>query len=350
MRKLPLIDHTRDSEHSMNASIRPIVLVLGANGRFGLAAAQAFDAAGWRVLAQVRRDADPQMPVRALVLRTSVKDTTLLAAQAAGAQVVVHALNPQYARWSQEALPLLDACIGVAERLRARLLLPGNVYIYGKSIGLDTTEDAAQVPDTEHGRIRMEMERRVAARCRHGTLRASILTAGDFFGAGTCSWFDRAIVKSIDSGKLVYPGPLDRPHAWAYLPDLASALTLLAARRTREGAPMFERLHFRGHTLTGAQLLAAIERTAQVLGVRPEQGFRHGGLPWPVIGTFGLLVPAWRALASMSYLWRLPHSLDETRLRQVLGTVPHTPLDAALAAALRTLLLPAHASTALQRA
>lgn len=31
------------------------VLVLGANGRFGAAAAQAFRDAGWRVMAQVRR-------------------------------------------------------------------------------------------------------------------------------------------------------------------------------------------------------------------------------------------------------------------------------------------------------
>jgi nucleoside-diphosphate-sugar epimerase len=349
MRTLRRIDHAHDSEHAMNVSIRPTVLVLGANGRFGLAAAQAFDAADWRVLAQVRRDARAQMPERALLLRTAVNDTTLLTAQAAGAQVVVHALNPPYTRWSQDALPLLGAGIGVAERLRARLLLPGNVYNYGKSMGLDTAEDAPQAPDTEHGRIRVELERRVAARCRNGTLRASILTAGDFFGGGTGSWFDRVIVKSIGSGKLVYPGPLDRPHAWAYLPDLAAAMTQLAARRTYEGAPAFERLHFRGHSLTGAQLLAALERAAQALGVQPEPGFRHGSLPWTLIGALGLLVPAWRAAARMSYLWRLPHSLDQTRLCRVLGTVPHTPLDLALAAALRA-LLPAHAPTALQRA
>ena len=34
---------------------RPTVLVLGANGRFGAAAVNAFAAAGWRVLAQLRR-------------------------------------------------------------------------------------------------------------------------------------------------------------------------------------------------------------------------------------------------------------------------------------------------------
>ncbi|MGZ5276739.1 MAG: hypothetical protein ACXWCU_12555, partial [Caldimonas sp.] len=53
---------------------RPTVLVLGANGRFGLAAAQAFDAAGWTVLAQVRRDAAPGMPARARLLRAGLAE------------------------------------------------------------------------------------------------------------------------------------------------------------------------------------------------------------------------------------------------------------------------------------
>jgi nucleoside-diphosphate-sugar epimerase len=331
----------------MTASTRPAVLILGANGRLGLAAAQAFDQAGWRVLAQVRREPAPGMPARALLLRAAVTDTTLLAAQAAGARVVVHALNPVYTRWAQDALPLLAAGIGVAERLRARLLLPGNVYNYGAAIGLDMTEDAPQAAHTEHGHIRVAMEKRLAARCATGALRATVLTAGDFFGSGTGSWFDQAIVKSIRHGKLVYPGPLDLPHAWAYLPDLARTFALLAARESHGGGAAFERLHFRGHSLTGGALLAALDRVAGAMGLRPPQGFRHGSVPWRVMRVVGVVVPAWRALARMSYLWHTPHSLDEGRLRQTLGNVPHTPLDLALRDALHD-LLPAQARAELR--
>src|SRR5205085_7809132 len=83
------------------------VLVLGANGRFGLAAAQAFAAAGWRVLAQVRRDAAPGMPARAELVRAplaALADGTALALLPRVA-IVVHAVNPLYTRWEQEALP-----------------------------------------------------------------------------------------------------------------------------------------------------------------------------------------------------------------------------------------------------
>ena len=57
-----------ESAYATSASA-PTVLVLGANGRFGLAAAQAFAAAGWHVLAQVRRDAAAGMPASAELVR-----------------------------------------------------------------------------------------------------------------------------------------------------------------------------------------------------------------------------------------------------------------------------------------
>ncbi|NML15979.1 NAD-dependent epimerase/dehydratase family protein [Azohydromonas caseinilytica] len=310
-------------------------LILGANGRLGLAAAQAFAAAGWQVLAQVRREAAPGMPASARVLRTPVTDTAALAAQAAGARVVLHALNPtQYGRWERDALPLLRAGLDLAQALDARLMLPGNVYNYGTALSLSTPEDAPQQPHTVHGRIRVAMEAEIERRCRAGQLRATVLTAGDFFGAGHGTWFDQAILKSMAQGKLVYPGPLDVPHAWAYLPDLARSFVQLAAR---DDLPAFARYHHAGHTLTGTQLLDGIERAAAQLGLRPAQGFRRGGVPWGLIRVLGLVAPTLRALASMSYLWRLPHGLDDTRLRALPGHLPGTPLDLALEDTLRGL-------------
>jgi NAD(P)-dependent dehydrogenase (short-subunit alcohol dehydrogenase family) len=68
---------TTASTHMNLKSAAPTVLILGAHGRLGLAAARAFDAAGWKVLAQVRRERDPRLPTSALLLRTPVTDTTL---------------------------------------------------------------------------------------------------------------------------------------------------------------------------------------------------------------------------------------------------------------------------------
>lgn len=312
------------------------VLILGANGRLGLSAAQAFAAAGWRVLAQVRRDPAPGMPASAQLLRTPVADTAHLAREAAGARVVVHALNPHYARWERDAMPLLHQALDLAQALGARLMLPGNVYNYGLDLAVPTREDAPQRPHTSHGRVRVAMEAEIARRCSAGALRATVLTAGDFFGAGTGTAFDLSILRSMAAGKLAYPGPLDVPHAWAYLPDLARAFVALAEAGEAGRLPAFERCHFAGHTLTGAQLLAGVEAAARRLGLEPAGGFRRGGMPWGVMRVLGLVVPLLRAVVSMAYLWRVPHALDGARLRAVVGELPSTPLEAALLATVKS--------------
>jgi|694.fasta_scaffold155738_2 nucleoside-diphosphate-sugar epimerase len=314
----------------MNTSQRPSVLILGANGRLGLAAAQAFDAAGWQVLAQVRRNAAACMPAGVRLVQAQLNEPDALAAQAAGAQVVVYALNPVYTRWAQEAMPMAVAGMDLAQRLGARFMLPGNVYNFGTQMPALLCEDTPQRADTRKGRIRVAIEAEMARRCGAGTLRATVLRAGDFFGSGAGSWFDLVIAKSVAQGKLAYPGPLDVPHAWAYLPDLARAF--VAAAQTH-GLPAFATLHFAGYTLTGAQLLAGIERAAAGLGLAPPGGFRQGGMPWGVIRLGGLVVPMWRELAEMAYLWTVPHALAGSA-PQTLLLPAATPIDLALRAAL----------------
>ena len=85
---------------------QPIVLVLGANGRLGAAAVQAFAAAGWAVRAQARR-APAALPRGATHVALPLDDAAGLAAAAAGAKLVVYAVNPLYTQWQTQALPLL---------------------------------------------------------------------------------------------------------------------------------------------------------------------------------------------------------------------------------------------------
>ena len=53
------------------------VLVLGANGRFGQAEIQAFAAAGWRVLAQARREPPQPLPAGVRWLARPMADTAM---------------------------------------------------------------------------------------------------------------------------------------------------------------------------------------------------------------------------------------------------------------------------------
>lgn len=311
-----------------NAS--PSVIVLGANGHLGRAAVSAFAAAGWQVLAQSRRAPDQPLPAGARHCGLALDDLPRLAAQADGAQVLVHALSPVYTRWAREALPLARQGMDLAQRLGATFMLPGNVYNFGSSMPALLEPGTLQRADTAKGRIRVQMEAEMCQRSGQG-LRSVVLRAGDFFGAGRGAWLDKVVLAKLSQRKLVYPGPQDVAHAWAYLPDLANAFVAVASRRDM---PLFTVLHFAGHTLTGAQLLAALESAAVSLGLLPAAGCRHGSVPWPLLRAGGLVVPMWRELAEMEYLWRVPHALDGRALQACVGALPATALDSALRDAL----------------
>lgn len=305
------------------------VLILGTNGRFGLAAAQAFDAAGWDVLAQVRRTPAAGMPTRARVVALPLADVDGLVAQAAGADVVVHAVNPHYTRWAADLLPMGRQGMGIAERLGARFALPGNVYNYGAAMPATLDGRTPQWPSTRKGRLRVAFEDEL--RHRAPRLRSVILRAGDFFGAGRGVWFDQVVVKGVARGRLAYPGTRTLAHAWAYLPDMARALVGLCELAE---LPPFIDIPFPGATLTGEQLMDAVEAVARGAGLGGARPFRRGGAPWPLFRLLALVIPLWREIGEMRYLWETPHGLDGAALARWLPAFRPTPLPVALRASL----------------
>ena len=95
--------------------------------------------------------------------------------------------------------------------------------------------------------MRVEIEQRIHEACDRG-MRAIVLRAGDFFGAGRGSWFDLVIVKDL-AQRLTYPGRVDVVHAWAYLPD--SPRRWCGSPSSARFRP-FETFGFPGHAITGA--------------------------------------------------------------------------------------------------
>ncbi len=135
-------------------------------------------------------------------------------------------------------------------------------------------------------------------------------------------------MKGIDAARLTYPGPLDTVHEWAYLPDLAQALVRLVKQRDRL-AP-FAAFGFAGHAVTGREFLAAISRASRC-------DFRIDVMPWRLLKVMGIVVPMFRELSDISYLWSVPHAIDGGRLAAIIGDLPHTPLDQAIATSLAAL-------------
>ena len=301
------------------------ILVLGAAGQLGRAAAQAFHAAGWEVASLVRGRAAADVEPGTEPIEVDARDTKAVIEAARSADVVLHALNVPYTQWAAAALPLAEAAIAAARESGATLVFPGNLYVYGTGIPSIVDETTPIRPTSRKGEIRAAIEARLHAAADHG-VRVIILRSGDFFGGpGMGSYFDRILIRDIAAGRLTYPGPLDVVHEWAYVPDLCEAIRRLV--EARAGLEPFAQFGFPGHAVTGRALVGAIARAC-------GRGFKVSGMPWTLLRMLGVVVPIFRELSEVAYLWSTPHAIDGTRLAAVIGDIPHTPLDRAVAAAL----------------
>ena len=301
------------------------VIILGAKGRFGRAAAQAFLAAGWRVRGLARDWESGRIDPRVERVTADAFDADAVSAAAAGADVIVNALNPAYSNWARDLPRLAASTIAAAKATGATVLLPGNVYNYGAGMPPVLDEMTLPQPTTRKGKLREAMENLYAEAADEG-VQTLILRGGDFIEREkTGNWFDTYIAANAGQGRVTYPGPLDRVHAWAYLPDMARAMVGLAEKRAQIGP--FAGFGFEGFNLTGLELVAAMERVA-------GRKLKVGSMPWGAMRVAGLFAPDIREVMEMRYLWTVPHAIDGRKLQALLPDYRPTPLLAALADAM----------------
>ncbi len=129
------------------------------------------------------------------------------------------------------------------------------------------------------------------------------------------------VAKDLGKGKVVTPGKKKTIHAWAFLPDLAAAVVKLAEVEQSLGA--YEVFHFENHNAS-ARMLA--EAGTRAIGRK----VKVGRMPRFMFSLIALFDPFMRAALEMLYLWDVPHALEDSRLAEVIGEVPRTPLDQAL--------------------
>ena len=304
------------------------ILVLGAAGRLGHAAAEAFRDGGWSVVSQVRPGFAKHAPRRTQVVELDALDHAAVGKAAHRADVILHALNPRLTQWRQHALPLAYSAVTAAEASGATLMFPGNLYNYGSVLPPVIDETTPMRPTSHKGRLRLAIEDRLQEAAEERGVRTIILRAGDFFGGGPGSWLDLVIARDITQMRLTYPGPLDVVHEWAYVPNVAATLVRLAAIRAQL-AP-FATFGFPGHPVEGREFTQAIAKVV-------KNRLRVKRMSWWLIHVLRPVIPLCRELSEIEYLWKQPHRINGDKLKAVIGDVPHTPLDAAVQRAIQDL-------------
>lgn len=283
-----------------------IVLILGASGRFGRHAAEAFWNAGWQV-------------------RPFNRTTDDLPSAAKGADVIVNGWNPPYTEWERQVPELTRQVIGAAQVSGAAVLIPGNIYGYGAGSSTLLGPNTPKAATNPLGRIRNEMEEAY----RTAGVPTIVLRAGDFIDTEPSgNWFDKIITARLPRGVVTAPGSPKAPHAWAYLPDMARAAVALA--ELSENLKPFHEVLFPGYTLSLREMNVLLSKVAG----RPLTLKQMSWAPlwvtrpfWPMAGK----------LIEMRYLWDMPHVLDAKGFHTLVPDFRPTEPLAALTSAVRHL-------------
>lgn len=284
-------------------------VVFGA-GQIGRQVARSLAAAGHTVRVVRRSAVSPGPGIE--VLAGDARDADFAVSAAAGADVVLHCMNPSaYTAqvWEEELPRLQDAVVAAALRARpggARLVVLDNLYGYGDVAGPRHADDAMRATGRK-GKLRAAWAKQLErARAAQG-LRFVVGRAGDFFGPGAeQALFSDDVVAGLLRGKRPWLlGHPSQPHAFGYVPDVVSALCALAlADDDVEGrAYLLPAL-----TVAPASLLQAVNEALGV-DVKPQRGSRL------LLLALSPFVPLFGELRETLYQWERPFLVDDAPFR-----------------------------------
>ncbi len=242
-------------------------------------------------------------------------DPDSVRAAARGIDTLVYLVGVDYWKFALHPLLMERTLAGAIAECVERLLLIGTVYPYGRPRTTPVREDHPREPHTYKGRMRKAQEDLLLQADRAGRIKGCVLRLPDFFGPGVDkSFLHGAFVAAANGGTANLIAPLDRPHQFAFVPDVGPIVTALAANPAAYGKVW----HFAGSgTTTQRAILDDIERQSG----RPLNVRAAGKTMLRVLGLFN---PMLREIVEMHYLLTDPVLMDDSALETLLGPIRRT--------------------------
>lgn len=297
-----------------------LAVVLGA-GQIGMKVAELLLAQGMSVRV-VRRGAPGAARPGLSWASGDLSDPAFAEQAAKGADRIFDCVNPVYTEWPRLLLPLGRGALTAARTSGARLIALDNLYMYGRPDG-PMREDAPLRPCSKKGELRARLSELRDEAAQKGEVRLVVGRASDFFGPEITltGVFGDLFFQRVLAGKSAQViGDPDVPHSYSYGPDVARGLVALGADPDAEGV-------FHLPVNPAESTRRVIERMGEALARR----ISVSAAPDFVMRALGWFSPMMREVAEMTYQWRSPFALDDTKFRARFG-FGATPWDEAIGA------------------
>lgn len=315
-----------NTANTASTANRELHVVLGA-GQIGPRVARLLSERGHRVRI-ARRTAAPSRASGLETIALDVRDGDAVARATEGASVVYSCVNPLYHQWPEMLLPMVRGIAEGTERSGARLVALDCLYMYGDTTHMNEASPVA--PVSKKGALRAEAGEILLA------AGAAIGRAADFFGPDApLSILGEHFWRRVLAGKSAQMfGDPDQLHTYSFTPDVARGLVALGSRADTRGVWMLP-------VQPAETTRAVVGRFARALG----RDIAISAIPTWLLRAAGVFDPTMRELAEMTYQWKQPYVVDDSKLRSTFG-IGATAWDDAVAQTVSWARATWHASSA----
>jgi nucleoside-diphosphate-sugar epimerase len=287
-------------------------LVLGSTGSLGSAIVNELTSSAKPVRALVRSPTKARKVFanaeRVDLVEGSVEDIQTLEKAFDGIELFYNCVNAPYPQWS--ALPEVHGRItDAARKARARMVFPGNVYIYGHCGAEKVREDHPRNPCSKKGRIRLGLEDTFMRLSREGAVPSVIVRFPDYYGPNASSIADGIFRSALNDKKARWYGRLDAMHEFIFVSDAAKAMVAASGRPDAAGQDF---------NVPGPEPIRVRDFIGRVFA---QAGFepKMTGTSRMLVRLAGLFNGTARAFTEMQYLTEEPLILDGSKFNAFFG-------------------------------
>lgn len=298
-------------------------LIIGFTGGIGRATAKALIENGESVVALVRNLQKAEKYAQGLsgieLIQGDAANLSDIEKALENCSTLFYCANVPYPNWQSEARELLSVSITAAINKKAKLVFPGNVYVFGKAQQSLVNEGHPHAALTKKGKIRIEMEQMLVRANKESGLRYSIVRMPDFYGPFVINGFyDKIFQNALRGKKLQWFGGLNVPIELIYIEDGGEAMALAGLSSKGDGM----QFNVPGYSETTAK---------KFLKEISKQAGKHSKISSINIEFFvalaGLFNPMAKEFKEMMYLKRERLIMTGELFRTTFDTLPATPYE-----------------------